>query len=67
MTGPYHSEVMEAIREREEWNAKHQIACIEIERLRTALQEIARSGVLPFGHPVREIAHAALVHHSDEG
>jgi hypothetical protein len=48
------------VRKTEEWNGKHQLACLEIERLRDALKKIARTEVLPFGHPVREIAHIIL-------
>ena len=32
--------LVQTTREREDWNGKHQAACIEIERLRAALEEI---------------------------
>jgi hypothetical protein len=35
------------VREREEWNGKHQAACLEIERLRAALE--------PFSNHARQV------------
>jgi hypothetical protein len=34
----------EAVRERENYNGMHQLACLEIARLREALEEIVRVG-----------------------
>lgn len=55
------------LRQAEEYNGKHQRACLEIERLRSALNEIADGDAYHDGaRRFMEIARAALLGESHE-